>query len=394
MPISVYITARNTNAWRLCAHQRGLKDRYRYVTGTRTDAERARDAWQAELEQFGQAPGHPSQPLGDWIRDFLSRQTHLALRTRDWYEDFLLRRLIDPAPDTIEAPRAAFLSGVDPDFRMGRRPIGRITAADGINWIRWMLDAFPGRHRAIYGAFHLARSSLADAARLRIIPSNPWDKLRHRRVTAKRVPVATRRELRKISHIATSDKRLQLLLDLALATGARRGELLALQWRHVDLDNARLGIFGALQEVRGAISVKEPKTASGARTIGLSAHILADLRSARAAAAEVALAHGYVLDDLPVFPGRRDPRSWWSPLAASQAARRALHAADLPISLHALRHAHATTLLADRVNPAAVQHRLGHATPAVTLAVYGHVIPEEDNAAAVAAIQRALGKIA
>lgn len=393
MSLSIYVTPRGEGQWRLCAHQRGLKDRYRYIQGDHADAMRIADAWRDELERFGAPPGNPSQPLGDWMKVYLSRQSHLALRTRDWYEDVLLRRFIDPAPGVISAPRCSFISGIDPEFNIGRRPIGRITPADGLSFIRWMQDAYDGRHRTIYAAFHLARSALADAAALRIIPSNPWEKLRHRRVVARRAPVPTREEMRKVSGIATSDPRLQLFLDLALATGARRGELLALQWRHVDFDQARLAIHGALQERHGTITVKAPKTVTGARTIGLPAHILPPLRAARAAAA-LRWASLHNVDDLPVFPDKADPRAWWSPLAASQAARRALHAADVPISLHALRHAHASALLSAKVNPAAVQHRLGHASAATTLGIYGHVMPEDDNIAAAAAITRALGKIA
>jgi len=390
--VAVWIFERSPGHYRLCAHTKGLKRRYRYMTGSRSDAERAAAAWQHEIETFGVPPGHPSQPLGDYIKNYLSRQTHLSLRTRDWYEDFLLRRMIDPAD--VDTPRAAFISGVEPNFRIGRRPIGQISPADGINWLRWMQDAHDGRHRSIYAAFHLARTALADAASLRIIPSNPWEKLRHKKLVARRVAVPTRGELRKIGVVAAGDPRLQLLLDLALATGGRRGELLALQWRHIDLETARLSIHAALQERGGEITVKAPKTTAGARTISLPPHIIPTLRHARAAAAAIALANRFSLDDLPVFPARDDPQAWWSPAAASQAARRALHAGDVPVSLHALRHAHATALLSNRVNPAAVQHRMGHSSAAVTLGIYAHVVPEDDDAAAAAAISRAIGKIA
>jgi len=395
---AVYITERTAGHWRLRAYQRGIKDRYRYLAGTREDAERAAEAWRADIEQFGHAPGHPSKPLGDWIRDYLSRKPALALRTRDWYEDVLLRRFIDPPDDVLATflpKRSAFISGADPGFRIGRRAIGRISTADGINWIRWMQDAHHGKHRAIYAAFHLARAALADAAALRIIPSNPWDKLRHQRVATQRVVVPTKAEIRKVGEVAVTDERLQLLLDLALATGARRGELLALKWRHIDLDSAppRLAIHGALQESHGVISVKLPKTRTGARTISLPPHILPQLRRTRAIVA-LAMAPGESVDERPVFPSRSDPAGWWSPSAASPAARRALHQAGVKISLHALRHGHATALLSARVNPAAVQHRLGHANAGITLDIYGHVMPDDDNAAAALAIQRALGKIA
>ena len=58
--------------------------------------------------------------------------------------------------------------------------------------------------------------------------------------------------------------------------------------------------------------------------------------------------------------------------------------AGLPGSLHALRHAHATALLQARLNPRAVQARLGHANISTTLAVYAHAMPGDDDAAAAA----------
>src|SRR5262249_9774702 len=116
----VYLTDRGNDNWRLCAHRRGEKDRYRYLSGTRAQAQGEAMAWRLELEQNGAAGGLPSQSLGAYLKSYLSRQTHLSLRTRDWYEDLLLGRMIDPPDDLIDAPHQAFTSGVDPDFRIGR----------------------------------------------------------------------------------------------------------------------------------------------------------------------------------------------------------------------------------------------------------------------------------
>jgi integrase len=63
--------------------------------------------------------------------------------------------------------------------------------------------------------------------------------------------------------------------------------------------------------------------------------------------------------------------------------RRVLKNAGLPrIRFHDLRHSHASHLLRQGVNPKVVQERLGHSTPAFTLAVYSHVLPGMQNEAA------------
>jgi|GEM_PF-5950830 len=61
------------------------------------------------------------------------------------------------------------------------------------------------------------------------------------------------------------------------------------------------------------------------------------------------------------------------------------------IRFHDLRHCHATHLLRARVNPKVVQERLGHSTPAFTLAVYGHSLPGMQEEAARALAVRLLG---
>jgi integrase len=396
--VCVTLFQRKPGYWRLRCHQRDLVDITKYVHApTREAAALAAKQWQAELERSGRTALSPKKPLGDWIRAHLQMQPHLSERTLDWYRGTLLRFIDPPKPTAAERRRrrvaAASTAAVDPHFNIGRRQIGRITAADGISFLRWMQDTHHGRHRTIHAAFHLARAALAEAARLGAIPHNPWEKIRKTQTRPPPIKVPSQTEQRRIGVIAEGRAELQLLLDLALGTGARRAELLALRWRNVDLtaDPPTLTITGALQQRAGVITLKAPKTAAGARTVSLPATLAASLRGARALAAERALAGRLILDDLPVLPDAADPTAWWSPDLASQQARRALHAAGINISLHALRHAHASELLRRRISPRAVQHRLGHSSPAVTLTIYAHAIPEDDVAAA-EAMNRALAR--
>jgi integrase len=179
------------------------------------------------------------------------------------------------------------------------------------------------------------------------------------------------------------------LLRLALNSGARRNELLALTWQDIDLAAGTVTIAGSLLQRGGVICLTVTKTRAGKRTIALPPGMIAELRQARAEAGALALAAGRPIGSLPVLPDT-DGVSWWSPMAATQAAKRALAAAHLPGSLHGLRHAHATALLQARVNPRAVQQRLGHANISTTLGTYAHAMPGDDDAA-IAAISAAIG---
>jgi integrase len=75
--------------------------------------------------------------------------------------------------------------------------------------------------------------------------------------------------------------------------------------------------------------------------------------------------------------------------------RRVLKRAGLPqIRFHDLRHCHATLLLQQGANPKVVQERLGHSTPAFTLAIYGHVLPGMQEEATRTLEERLFGGLA
>jgi integrase len=371
MAVSVTIWQLAPARFRLRCRITHQKDAYRFVAGSRADAEAGAAAWRAEVELHGLAPLSGTTTLGAWLAQLQTLRPDLQPRTRAFYADLV---------------RLYFGSIA------GRRMI-RLTPADGVNFQRELLDR-PGRRKGkgvdattVRHCFKLAKWALGEAHRLRVIPSNPFADVRAVRGMAPDVKVPGRAHMRQIAHAA--DGRTGLLLRLAIASGARRNELLALTWQHVDLTEGAIAIEGALEQLGGEIRVKPPKTRAGRRTVILPPSMVAELRTARAEAGAFAMAEGRKVGDLPVFADA-DGVSFWSPMAASQAARRALHAAGVPGSLHGLRHAHATALLQARVNPRAVQHRLGHAHISTTLGTYDHAMPGDD-AAASAAIAKAIG---
>src|SRR5262249_59101628 len=76
-----------------------------------------------------------------------------------------------------------------------------------------------------------------------------------------------------------SGKPLYMIASLALATGMRRNEMLAVRWQDVDFAAGRLTIEQALEETRACgIRGKGPKTRHGRRTISLPPHLVAELR--------------------------------------------------------------------------------------------------------------------
>ena len=363
---SIQVRQTAPDTYRLRLRLGGMaKDAYRFHHGTRAEADTAAAAWLHEATQRGPAPASPATTLGAWLDQLLTLATHLEPRTRHNYG--ALRRLHFGA---IE-----------------RRRLHSLTPADGIDFQRALLDDGCGPV-TVRQCYRLAKWALGEAARMRILPANPFAEVRAVRAREPDIKAPAGAQLRAVQHAATG--RVGLLLRLALATGARRGELLALTWSAIDLTAGRLTIAGSLERDRtdGSLRVKLPKTRTGRRSLALPADMVAELRAVRIAAAETALAAGRRVAELPVLPDEAG-LSWWTPDAATMAAHRALREAALPGSLHGLRHAHATALLQARMNPRAVQQRLGHANVSTTLGIYAHAMPGDDEAAA-AAIQAAI----
>jgi integrase len=184
--------------------------------------------------------------------------------------------------------------------------------------------------------------------------------------------------------IAASGERLEALFILALRTGMRQGELLALKWADVNLERGSLLVRASLRALRGGgYEFNPPKTKAGRRTIALSSAMIEALKSHRKRQNEERLFLGAAWTDLDlVFPSQIG-----TPLDARNLAnspfRRVLQKAGLPrIRFHDLRHTCATLMLARGVDAKTVSDLLGHATIAITLNIYGHVLPNMRERAA------------
>jgi integrase len=170
---------------------------------------------------------------------------------------------------------------------------------------------------------------------------------------------------------------LYLIASIGLGTGMRRNEMLGLRWKDVDMDAGRATIEQALEQCGGSIRIKAPKTEAGRRTISLPANLVAELREHRKVQAEQRLSLGMGRDDDATVMQGIDGKPL-SPGGVTKAWERAL----CGCTLHSLRHTHASTLLAGGVDVLTVSRRLGHASPSITLDVYGHLIAGSDDRAA------------
>ena len=182
---------------------------------------------------------------------------------------------------------------------------------------------------------------------------------------------------------ATKNTEYYEALYTAFYTGLRRGEILALRWRDVDLDMATISVNRSIYRGRGGKSIyQDPKTAKGRRLVSLTPSTALMLRSLRERQQAHGLLLGYIVnEDSQVF--RYHDGRPILPRGFSGAFTKCMHRAGLEgYRLHDSRHAHATLMLRQGVHPKIVQERLGHAKVETTLNIYSHVTPGLQAAAA------------
>jgi integrase len=167
---------------------------------------------------------------------------------------------------------------------------------------------------------------------------------------------------------------LEALVTVALAVGLRRGEALALQWNHIDLDHSTLAVGGTLKRRPGrGLIVDTPKTANARRTIALRSICVRALRRHKMRQVEIRLAAGTLWNEtgfvfVTPIGTPIDPRN------LTREFHRLCSKAGLPrLRFHALRHSAATIMLAQGVPLEVISKTLGHRGYAITSDIYAKV---------------------
>jgi integrase len=197
-------------------------------------------------------------------------------------------------------------------------------------------------------------------------------------------------ETRRLLDAASGD-RLEALYVVAIATGLRQGELLALRWEDVDLERGLLRVRRTLTRVKGKVSLGEPKTKKSRRSVNLTAAAVEALRSHLSRQLEEMERLGSLyrpggLVFANEIGGIINPSN-----LRNRSFARLLKRANLSSAtrFHDLRHTCATLLLSRNVNPKIVSEMLGHASIAITLDTYSHVLPTMQETA-IRALEEAL----
>lgn len=377
------------------------KDRWFTVHGTKRDAQIEAAKKIAEFNGEGFVdPGKitVAEHLRSWLAD---HSTNIAGKTAERYREIVERHLI-PALGNLPLAKLApvhIQNYYAQALASGRLPnAGGKVRAKGDNSEPNAGEGAPSKaERGLSPStvkYHhrVLSQALRAAWRLQLLRANPC--------AAVESPRATHKEMKTLSEAETGTllkaieaTGLYVPVLLAVTTGMRRGEILALRWRNVDLDRAMLSVVETLEETRDkGLAIKPPKTARSRRTIKLPALAVEALRRHKAEQAKAALASGlravFEKSDLVCPSPLGEPRR---PRDVTKAFARAVGKLGLNVRFHDLRHTHISHLLAAGVHPKVASERAGHASVAITLDVYSHVIPgmQEDAANRIDAALRA-----
>lgn len=230
--------------------------------------------------------------------------------------------------------------------------------------------------RTVRYAHSVLSSALNHAEMQGMIFQNPCKRCQLPKKQQTEMKYFTPEQVRQFLAVARASKQFALFA-LAIETGMRPGEYLALQWKDIDLSNGTLSVRRTVKVKKGGgFYFSTPKTAKGNRPITLSPELIVALKDHRIEQLKAKMEIRDVYRD----HGLVFPNEIGDPLLIGNVRKRYFERivtnAGLPkIRLYDLRHTSATMLLSEGEHPKVVAERLGHASTNLTLDTYSHVLP-------------------
>jgi len=339
---------------------------WRTVKGSKADAQRELRELLRSVEKGDYVK--PSRiTLGELLEEWLSGYVdgNCSPRTKASYEQ-IARRHVSP--------------------KLGGIPLSQLETRH--------LQAFYGRHRVegrIKGNSPLSprtirychtviSEALSYAVKMGLIARNVAQAADPPKLENRTMPILALDDLFKFLQSAAQTPYYTFFYTLSW-TGMRRGEALALKWKNVDLDSAKLFVVESGYKLNGEYIIKEPKTPKSRRQIDLDRKLVSLLRRHKENEEALRMTLGGVLSSSDFVFAQPDGTPL-SPDTVTHACAKILARAGLPhVRLHDLRHTHATILMILGLPSKVVSERLGHSSSRITLDTYSHVTPGLQKAA-------------
>lgn len=217
------------------------------------------------------------------------------------------------------------------------------------------------------------------AKKQQVIPSDPMEGVskpsERRKGKKKGHQIYERHQIRDLMEKLQSEPlQWQLFVNLAIWCGLRRSELLALEWKHFDLDTRTLSVERAIVNGRTQSINKETKSETSERVVGIPDNLIPLIEKYRKHWNKINMEFRDLRADLPrEYIFCNEAGEFVKPDSASQWWRRFTKRRDIPfIRLHDLRHTYASLLIEMGTPVTDTAAALGHSSPKVTLSVYSH----------------------
>jgi integrase len=338
------------------------------VRGTKRDAERRLREVLLSLEQGSYVKPNRmtvGELLRQWLKDYASMNT--TDRTQESYRSIVERHLIEGVGRT---PLADLQAQNIQGYYAKKLSEGRADGKGGLS------------ARSVVYHHRILSKALDYGVKMGLVVRNVAKVVEPPRAARVTMQTLSPEEVGRFLDVA-KDTDYYVYFATLLYTGLRRGELLALRWRNLDLGSGELSVVETAYRLgSGEYRIKEPKTSQSRRTVVLP-HSLVELLKAYRFDQEllrIQLGIGLNADD---FVFIRPDGSPMNPSAVTLAFRRIIKKSGLKrIRIHDLRHTHATLMLRAGIHPKVVSERLGHASIGITLDTYSHVLPGLQEAAA------------
>jgi integrase len=297
----------------------------------------------------------------------------------EWCEQWLENR-----QGIADTTRVGYTSDVKRVARgdLGPVRLSTLTPMAVSAWYRKLSDAYSPK--TIRNTHTTLSRALKDAVRVGVVVRNAAQDAELPKLERPDSPAWTADQLRTfLNHVR--DHRLYAAWQLACSTGMRRSEVMGLRWQSVDFDQGRLAVVDTLVLVnsRPVHRLGQTKSASSRRVIALDERTLSVLKSHRTRQLEERLRASTAWADT----GLVFCNELGGPVDLDKFTRTtkkyAVEAGVPALTLHqASRHTWATLALMQGVNAKVVQERLGHASIAITLDRYSHLVDGMDRDAA------------
>lgn len=328
----------------------------KWHSGYRTLADAKRDMIRMLREvQTGEYISPMGQTVGEWLDH--------------WLKDFCLHL----SPYTLRGYEGIVSQVKD---EIGGVPLQKLTTARVQQMVRDWSERGTSAGRGPLSATTIRKSltclsaALNKAVDLELIRKNPAKQVSLPRVDKQEPHALDAEQAMKLLE-EIKDRQCYIPVMIALATGMRRGEVVALRWSDVDLDTGIIRVCRAAVQVKGKVIFKETKTGRS-RVVPLPPFAVRELKAHKKRQNEQRLLMGNRWQESGLVCTNEDGTpmkpEWLSSDFWYFAHKR------YGVSFHDLRHTHASILLQQGVHAKVVQERLGHTDIGMTLNTYSHLI--------------------